>query len=188
MPRIWLAVLVSTAVVVSPTSAVASGHHAKPKHHAKPGAIKTGTYKATPLATGLTTASGAPVEHFNIALKSTKCTSAPGQGSPALHLCVAVPNAPYIVLTAPTTLERSLSSFATPVALPSSDTLTEHVPTTAETVAGEPPGTGQNTFSVTFTKKGTASGYFEATMTGLRFGRESISETPVKVPFTAKLG
>jgi hypothetical protein len=187
MPRIWLAILVSTAVVVWPTSAIASGHHAKPKHHAKPSAIKTGTYKATTPLKGPLTNANEPVEHFNITLKSTKCTSAPGQGSPAPNLCVALPSAPYIVLTTPTNIELSLSAFATPVALPSSDTLTEHAPTTAETVAGSPPGTGQNTFSVTFTKNGTASGYFEATMT-IPIGRETVTETPVKVPFTAKLG
>lgn len=183
MRPIKLAALVIALAVVFPTSAVASGHRAK--HHAKPSAIKTGTYKATTtLATGLKSASGALVKHFNITLKSTKCTSASGQGSPALHLCVAVPSAPYIALTAPVVVELPLSSFATPVALPSSDTLTEHAPTT---VTGLEPGTGQNTFSVTFTKHGTASGYFEATMTFM-VSTETVTETPVKVPFTAKLG
>ncbi len=177
MRRISLVVLVSAAAVVFPTNAVASKHHGKHgKHHAKqpakPGAIKTGTYKATALATGLVAANGTAVEQFNITLESGN---------------VAVPNAPYIVLATPARFELPLSSFATPAALPSSGTLTEHAPTTADTVPGAPPATGQNTFSVTFSKDGTASGYFEATMTFV-VGTETVTETPVKVPFTAKLG
>ncbi len=46
---------------------------------------------------------------------------------------------------------------------------------------------GQATFSVTFTKKGTASGYIEQNLTFL-VGTENVPENSGKVPFTAKLG
>lgn len=77
-----------------------------------------------------------------------------------------------------------------PVALPTSGTLTQQAPVNpGPAVPGAAPTTGQSTFSVTFTKKGTASGYLEVNL--------EIATTPTqplvpcssgKVPFTAKLG
>ncbi|HEX4482248.1 MAG TPA: hypothetical protein VH081_00550 [Solirubrobacteraceae bacterium] len=54
---------------------------------------------------------------------------------------------------------------------------------------GAPPTTGQSSFSVAFTKKGTATGYVEVNL----MIATTPTEAPIpcssgKVPFTAKLG
>jgi hypothetical protein len=169
---------VGTAIVVCSTSAFAAGGHAK-----KPASVKTGTYKAKSGGTRITFTP----PQFNITLKRTKCTSASGQGTPALHLCVALPITPQVECTGPLTASDSLGSFLTPVALSSSGKITEHMAVTTPGLPGSPASTGQATFSVTFTKKGTASGYIEETLSQT-FGTEVIPCTSGKVPFTAKLG
>lgn len=179
MRRILLVALMGIAVVALPGSAVAAK-----KHHAKPATFKAGTYKAK---VGAGSTAPAP---FNIALKRASCPSAPGQGKSSLHLCVAVSGSPLAACSTPINLEVPLVGFVAPVALPTSGTLTQQAPVTAPgIVPGAPPTTGQSSFSVTFTKKGTASGYLEINM--------MIAVTPTqplvpcssgKVPFTAKLG
>jgi len=179
MRRILLVALVGMTVVALPGSAVAAK-----KHHAKPATFKTGTYKAK-VGAGATTS--AP---FNITLKRASCPSAPGQGTSSLHLCVALPASPIAACSVPINLEVPLGGFMAPVALPTSGTLTQQAPVSpGPVVPGAAPTTGQSTFSVTFTKKGTASGYLEVNL--------EIATTPTqplvpcssgKVPFTAKLG
>jgi hypothetical protein len=164
MRRIWLVALTGTAIVVSPASALASGahhkHHKKPAK--KPSALKTGTYKAT----------FANKEKFNITLTGSM---------------VSLPTSPAVPCNGPVPMEPPVGSFVAPAALSSSGSITEQAPITATTVPGEPPLTGQSTFSVTFTKKGTASGFFEESLAGT-IGDAQISCTSGKVPFTAKLG
>jgi hypothetical protein len=172
--------------VVWPTNAVASGPQAK--HHAK-----TGTYKAKTDRKRL----------FNITLQRTKCTSAPGQGTAAQHLCVAIPRpssrllqeaaqgapppAPWlryqISQCTNVTVEDVVTGFEARVPLPASDHLIEHAPVTDPLT---PELTGQATFSVTFTKKGTASGYLEFhLMVPIGHGLVPCSGKDL---FTAKLG
>jgi hypothetical protein len=176
MRRILLVALVGITVVALPGSAVAAK-----KHHSKPATFKTGTYKAK---------LGPEQTKFNLTLKRAGCASEPGQGKSSLHLCVALPASPIAACHTPIQLEVPLGGFVAPVALPTSGTLTQQAPVTAPgVVPGAPPTTGQSSFSVTFTKKGTASGYLELNM--------MIAVTPTqplipcssgKVPFTAKLG
>jgi hypothetical protein len=160
MLRVRLIALVGTAILFSPASAQASGaHHKKPAK--KPAAFKNGTYKAT----------FTDNEKFNITLQGAK---------------VSLPTSPGVKCIGPVPMEPPVGSFVTPVALSASGSITEHAPDTAETVPGNPPLTGQSTFSVTFTKKGTASGYFEENLAGT-VGDAVISCASGKVPFTAKL-
>lgn len=161
MRRIQLLALVGTAIVVLPASALASGaHHKKPAK--KPSALKNGTYKAV----------FSDNEKFNITLQGAK---------------VSLPTSPAVKCNGPVPMEPPVGSFVAPAALSASGSITEQAPITAPTVPGSPPLTGQSTFSVTFTKKGTASGYFEENLAGT-FGDAAISCTSGKVPFTAKLG
>jgi hypothetical protein len=161
MRRIQLLALVGSAIVVLPASALASGAHHK-KSAKKPSALKAGTYKAT-----------FAIEKFNITLTGGK---------------VSLPTSPAVKCTAtPILLEVPVGNFVAPAALSASGSITEQAPITATTVVGAPPLTGQSTFSVTFTKKGTASGYLEESLAGT-FGDSPISCTSGKVPFTAKLG
>jgi hypothetical protein len=161
MRRIQLAALVGTAIVVLPASALASGgHHKKPAK--KPATVKNGTYKAT----------FANKEKFNITLKGAK---------------VSLPTSPTVPCNGPVPMEPPVGSFVAPAALSASGSITQQAPITATTVPGEPPLTGQSTFSVTFTKKGTASGFFEESLAGT-IGDSPISCTSGKVSFTAKLG
>ena len=165
MRRIRLAALVGTAIVVLPASSLASGAHHKKAHHkksAKSGAFKNGTYKAT----------FANNEKFNITLKAGK---------------VSLPTSPAVKCNGPVPLEIPVGGFVAPAALSASGSITEHAPVSAETVPGQPPLTGQSTFSITFTKKGAASGYLEENMAGT-IGTQAVSCASGKVPFTAKLG
>jgi hypothetical protein len=165
MLRIRLLALVGAAIVVFPTSALASGAHHK-KHHKKPAkapaALKAGTYKAT----------FTNKEKFNITLAGAK---------------VSLPISPRVSCNGPVPIEDPVGSFVAPAALSAAGSVTQQAPITAATVPGEPPLTGQSTFSVTFTKKGTASGYFEESLAG-KVGSAQISCTSGKVSFTAKLG
>jgi hypothetical protein len=174
MRRILLvALLVVMAAAVSTSVAAAKRH--------KPATYKTGTYKAV-LSPELT--------KFSITLKRASCPSAPGQGKSSLHLCVGLSIPPIASCHTPVQIEVPLSGFAPPLQLPSSGKLTQQGPVNiGPELPGAPPTTGQSAYSVTFTKKGTATGYVEINM--------MIAVTPTqpllpcssgKLPFTAKLG
>lgn len=168
--------LVGIGLVVGP-SAVASGAHAKSP------SFKTGTYKAKPSGAS----SSITPAKFSFTLKSAKCATAPGRAL-ASHLCVTLPTTPEVQCNGPVNTGDSLGSFATPLSLPASGKLTEQVLTTGSpALPGEPPSTGQATFSVTLTKKGTATGYFEQTLMQI-FQKQPIPCKSGKVAFTAKLG
>jgi hypothetical protein len=171
--RILLVALMGIAVVVMPTSAFAAHGKAKPK----PAAFKTGTYNAKVGA-----------QKFAITLKRSECNSAPYQGTSTTHLCVALPVSPPIDCIGAANDESPLGSFVIPVQLPSSGKLTQQTDvTSAAAIPGGPPTMGQSSFSVTFTKKGTASGYIEQNLK-LLIGTATIPCMSGKVPFTAKLG
>lgn len=180
MRRIRLAVLVCTAIAVGLTIAATAGARAK----AKPAGIKTGTYQAK-----LSASSPSEAQKFNITLKKTKCVAAPGPGTSALHLCVSVLTSPRLGCTTPVVMEAPLASFLTPVELPASGKLVEHGSVTeGAQVPGGEPETGEGIFSVTFTKKGTASGYIEQNLTYSAGQAHGLLCDSGKVPFTAKLG
>ncbi len=159
-------------LAVLPASALA-----KPK----PATIKTGTYKAT-------TAGPSGLQKFNISLKRTKCTTTPGQGTPAIHLCVTLPLSPTIACRGSILEEAPAGNFATAVALSSAGKAGAHG-TVVEppAVPGAAPTTGTSAFSIAFTKKGTASGYLELSLS-IVVGPFSTTCASGKVPFTAKLG
>ena len=177
MRRIVLVSLLGIIVV----ALSAGSAYGKPKP--KPPMYKTGTYKAK-VGAGPTAQSP-----FNITLKRASCASAPGQAKSSLHLCVALPVSPTVGCTVPLNLEVPVGSFVAPVQLPTSGKVTEQAPVTPfAVVPGSPPTTGQSTFAVSFTKKGTASGYIEITMKVAATPTESFPCSTGKVPFTAKLG
>ncbi len=152
--------------------------------HGKPASIKTGTYKVK-----LSASPPSEAQKFNIILKKTKCAAAPGTGASELHLCVSVPTSPRLGCTSPVSMENPLASFVTPVALPASGKLIEHgAVTESPPVPGGEPETGEGTFSVTFTKKGTASGYIEQNLTYSAGSAHGLLCDSGKVPFTAKVG
>jgi len=174
MRRILLvALLVVMAAAVSTSAAAAKRH--------KPATYKTGTYKAV-LSPEQT--------KFNLTLKRASCASAAGQAKSSLHLCVALSTPPIGACHTPVNLEVPLSVFAAPVQLPSSGKLTRQAPVTAPGVLpGAPETTGQSTFSVAFTKKGTATGYLEINMMITVLPTQPpVPCSSGKVPFTAKLG
>jgi hypothetical protein len=175
MRRILLAlVLLCSAAAALTTSAAV----AKPKP--KPLTYKTGTYSAK----------AGPESKFNIVLKRASCASAPGQANSSLHLCVALSGSPIAGCTVPINLEVPLAGFAAPVQLPTSGKVTEQAPVNAgPVVPGASPTTGQSSFSVAFTKKGTASGYVEVNlMIATSSEQAAVPCSSGKVPFTAKLG
>lgn len=177
MRRFRLAVLMGIAIVACLVSAVAAGAHAKPA------SIKTGTYKVK-----LSASSPSQAQKFNISLKKTKCAAAPGSAA-ALHLCVSVLTSPSLGCTTPVSMEDPLASFLTPVALPSSGKLVEHGSVTEPApIPGGEPESGEGTFSIAFTKKGTASGYIEQNLTYSAGQEHGLKCDSGKVPFTAKLG
>ncbi len=175
MRRILLVSLLGIATVAVPASLATA------KTAAKPATFKAGTYKAksgvAPFAVT-----------FAITLKRAKCTSAPNQGTAALHLCVSLPTSPIVKCSGATTEETTLGSFSTPIAVPTSGKVTEHTAVSAPApLPGAEPEKGQSTFFVAFTKKGTATGYLEQSLTIVLQG-QSIPCASGKVPFTAKLG
>ena len=176
MRRILLAVPLCAAVgaIALPTSVAV----AKPKP--KSLTYKTGTYSAKV----------GPESKFSIVLKRASCASAPGQANSSLHLCVALSGTPIAGCTVPINLEVPLSGFAAPVQLPTSGKVTEQAPVNAgPVVPGASPTTGQSSFSVAFTKKGTASGYVEVNMMIATSSEQAaVPCSSGKVPFTAKLG
>jgi hypothetical protein len=181
MRRIRLAALMGIAVVACLAIAATAGAHAK---KAKPAGIKTGTYQAK-----LPASPPSEAQKFNITLKKTQCAAAPGPGASASHLCVSVLTSPRLGCTTPVSMEDPLASFQTPVALPASGTLVEHGSVTAgPPVPGGEPETGEGTISVTFTKKGTASGYIEQNLTYSVGQEHGLRCDSGKVAFTAKLG
>jgi hypothetical protein len=155
---------------------------AKPK--SKPATFKTGTYNAKFASANATT------PKFNITLKRASCASAPGQAKSPLHLCVALPASPVVGCTVPLNFEIPLGGFMAPVQLPSSGKVTQQAPIAPVTAfPGSAPTTGQSSFAVTFTKKGTASGYLEVSlMIATSPEQPLVPCSSGKVPFTAKLG
>jgi len=178
MRRILLVALLGVTVAVVPASVAVA------KRHSKPATFKTGTYKAK-IGAGATTS--AP---FNITLERASCPSVPGQGTSSLHLCVALPASPIAACTVPINFEVPLGGFMAPVALPTSGKVTQQAPVNAgPVVPGAAPTTGQSTFSVAFTKKGTASGYLEVNlMIAVTPTQPLVPCSSGKLPFTAKLG
>lgn len=171
MRRIRLTALMGTGVIVGAMGVAAV------VAEAKPASFKAGTYKAKSAGghAGFTPA------QFNITLKRAKCGSASG-------LCVALPVTPAVECVGPTVTSDSLGSFSAPVALPSSGKVSEHTAVTGSAaLPGEEPSKGQASFAVTFTKKGTATGYLEQSLTFDVQG-QSLPCTSGKVLFTAKLG
>jgi hypothetical protein len=176
MRRTWLAALVGTMVVFGLASAVA---------FAKSASIRTGTYKAKPSGSQ---GSITPPK-FNVTLKRASCTSATGAGASVSHLCVALPVTPEVECKGPVTTFDHLGSFSTPVVLPASGKITERLAVSAPGLPGSPESTGEATFSVTFTKKGTATGYLEQTLSQTAGpGGVVIPCASGKVPFTAQVG
>jgi hypothetical protein len=174
MRRILLVALAALAALAVPASA---GAAKKRKHHAAPSAIKTGTYKAK-----------AGTKTFKIALAKAKCTTSPGQGTPTTHLCVSLPVAPEVECHTPVSITSSLGNYSTPIALSSAGSATEKMTVSGPPpVPGAPPSPGTSAFAVTFTKKGTATGYLELNLTPT-IGNVSVTCASGKVPFTAKLG
>jgi hypothetical protein len=162
MRRVRLAALIAVVAMTCLVS-VATG-----AARVGPAIFKTGTYKAK---IGTT--------KFNITLKRAKCGG-------ASKLCVVLPVTPVIQCPGPAISSGGVeANFATAVALPASGKLTERVPASASN-PGLPPATGQTTFSVAFTRKGAASGYFELNLTA-DVGGTSLPCTSGKVRFTAKL-
>ena len=179
MRRIRLVALICTALAVCLIPATA-GAHAK----AKPASIKTGTYQAK-----LSASSPSQAQKFAITLKKTKCAAAPGAGTSALHLCVSVLTSPLLGCTTPVSMEDPLASFLAPVALPASGKLVEHGSVTEPApIPGGETESGEGTFSIAFTKKGTASGYIEQNLTYSVGQEHGLRCDSGKVPFTAKLG
>jgi hypothetical protein len=122
-------------------------------------------------------------------LKRGSCPAAPGQAKSSLQLCVALPVSPTIGCTVPINFEVPVGSFVAPVQLPSSGTVSQQAAITpVAAFPGSSPTTGTSTFSVTFTKKGTATGYFELSLAiATAPGQQLIPCSSGKVPFTAKL-
>jgi hypothetical protein len=175
MRRIMLIALAAVAVLAIPASAGATKK--KKKHHATPAAIKAGTYKAKLGPTA-----------FNITLSKAKCTAAPGEGTPATHLCVSLPTAPEIECHGAVNETSTLSGYSTPVALSSAGSATQKLTVSdPPSLPGGPPTPGTSAFAVTFAKNGTASGYFELNLT-VTFGSAVVPCASGKLPFTAKLG
>lgn len=173
MRRILLVTMLATAVLALPTG-VAFG---KPKP--KPPTYKTGTYSAK---------LGPEMTKFNFTLKRASCAVAPGQAKSSLHLCVTLPVSPVADCTVPINFETAIGSFVAPVQLPTSGKLTQQAPVTAPAAfPGGAPTPGQSSFSVAFTKKGTASGYVELNLQ-ITFGSQVAPCSTGKIPFTAKLG
>ena len=149
------------------TSAAAA--KAKPKHKAKPATYKVGTYKGK-----------LGSEQFSLSLKRAQCAG-------KLQLCVSLPVAPQnATCSGPVAGGGAIGPFTTPVPLPSSGKVTEQTPLTQSTSANGIGQSKQSGLTVTFTKKGTASGYFELNLS------ESVQGSTLpcvgKVAFTAKLG
>jgi len=166
MRRFRLTILLGFALAVIPASAFAASH----------AAFKTGTYKGK-------------IDHENltITLKRSKCKAPSGGGAATLGLCVALPVAPELECRGATTANSKFTAFATPVRLSASGKAVEQAAITLETIEGEPPSPGTQTLSVSFTKKGTVSGYLEEQV-NIRVQDQSLPCTTGRVPFTAKLG
>jgi hypothetical protein len=166
MRRILLIALLS----MTGAALLASTAAAKPKHKPKPLTYKVGTYKAQ-------VPGEAP---FSIVLKRASCGG-------KLQFCVSLPISPEVQCLGPVLEEVPVASFVALIPLPSSGKVTQQGPITGSpTVPGETTiPTGQSGFSVTFTKKGTATGLLEVSLA------VSIQGTPTpcagKKPFTAKL-
>lgn len=165
MRRITLVALVACSALVFAASAGA----AKKKHHTSPATYKIGTYKGK-----------LGSEQFSLTLKRAQCGG-------KLQLCVSLPVAPQnATCSGPVAGGGAIGPFTTAVPLPASGKVTEQTPLTQSTSANGIGQSKQSGLTVTFTKKGTASGYFELNLS------ESVQGSTLpcvgKVAFTAKLG
>ena len=166
MRRILLAATLGTLLVTASSAS------------AKPATFKAGTYKA---------ASKGTVEKFKITVKRGNCAAAPGEKKSSLHLCVSLPATPKIECRGAITYENPVASFAPPVQLPASGKLVEKAALTLEAaLPGAAPTTGQASFSVIVTKKGTATGSISEALT-VPFGAATVSCAGT-LTFIAKLG
>jgi hypothetical protein len=160
MRRILLIALLGATLVAIPASTALA--------KAKPLTFKTGTYTAETVPAG---------QSFKITLKHTKCAG-------KLQFCVSLPPpAPFDECTTPVAAGGPFGALATPAALSASGKLTAH-----QAVMDEGPisTTGQMTFAIAFTKKGTATGSLEVSLS-LTAG-SSVLPCSNKTPFKAKLG
>jgi len=155
MRRILLVALLGTAVVAVPTSTAEA--KAKPT-------FKVGTYKAK-----------AGTQEFKISLKHAKCGG-------RLQFCLSLPKPVMIECTTPTSVGGSIQNLAKPVALSRTGKLTDH-----QSISYGPPIplAGKMTFSIAFTKKGTATGSLQIALSET-FGTLVIP-CSAKMRFTAKL-
>lgn len=165
MRRLMLVALMACAALVFAAGAGA----AKKKHHAPAPTYKVGTYKGK-----------LGSEAFSLSLKRAKCAG-------KLQLCVSLPVAPQnATCSGAVAGGGAIGPFTTAVPLPSSGKVTEQTPLAQSTSPNGISESRQSGFTVTFTKRGTASGYFELNQS------ESVGGTTLpcvgKVPFTAKLG
>jgi hypothetical protein len=159
MRRVLLVALLGAAVVVLLSTAAGA--------IAKSTGFKTGTYKLKPPG-------------YSVTLKHAKCGG-------KLAFCVALPRSPVIRCQGGAGQTERVGNFATPVALSKAGTVTEHAPITgSHPIPGAPVPTGVSTFSIAFTKNGTAIGYVEVRLVTV-FAGLSIPCSG-KVKFTAKLG
>jgi hypothetical protein len=171
MRRSMLLAVAALAALALPSAAVA-----KRKHHVPPPSIKVGTYKAK-----------AGESAFDVVLKKARC-AAPGATATATHLCVSLPVSPEVSCSGAVPTGAEIGSFTTPVALSPAGAATQHAPVNGPpSLPGGPPTPGTSAFSVSFTKKGTATGYVELNLT-ITFGAATVPCASGKVPFTAKLG
>jgi hypothetical protein len=161
MRRILLIAMLGATIAIIPVGNAAAS--SKPS-------FKAGTYKAKVTTT----------TPFNITLKHARCGG-------KLQFCVSLPVSPQVECIGPILESAPIGKFTTPVALPSSGKLTEHAPISGPpTVPGETALTqGQSSFSITFTKKGTASGVLEESLAVMVAGQSAPCSG--KLPFTAKL-
>jgi hypothetical protein len=176
MRRTMLMAVAAACALTLPAGALAVKK--KPKHHASAPTIKVGTYRAT--------AQEGAVK-FNITLKKASC-AAPGPGGGGTHLCVSLPSSPELKCVGVVAAAFQLGDYSKPVALsPAGAALVHSSVTGSPAVPGGAPSTGSSAFSVSFTKKGTATGYMELTM---MISAGSLTEpcSSGKVSFTAKLG
>jgi hypothetical protein len=79
-----------------------------------------------------------------------------------VQLCVSLPVAPtYVQCKGAVAAGGAVDPFLTPIALPASASSTQTTPLSQATSPNGIKTSEQSAFSVAFTKKGTASGYFE---------------------------
>jgi len=159
---------ISVVVLLCILAAALSANAAAAK--SQPATYKVGNYKGS--------SSGGK---FSFSLKRARCGG-------KLQLCVSLTLAPGSVSCSGRAGNggAGIGPLTAPVALPPSGKVSEKTPVTQKAFSGGLTETRQSGFSVTFTKKGTASGTFELNIAEIEEG-VSLPCTG-KAPFTAKLG